>query len=489
MSARTRSARGSRSTRNARGSRGSHGAQGGLPFLRPRFSPVVHALLRTVSPLYLRFGEGIAAVRLRGADTLVSEMKRFEAGESRLIIAFRHPSVSDGPLLGHAISRLLPREARRAGCTAHAVRGRRLRGRRHVHFVYGREVPVWAGRALEWILPRVGAVPVNNGRLDSQGLAALRELALNGRFSLALAPEGQVTYHNAAVGELEAGTGRIALWCRDDLRSLGRDEEVRVVPVGITYRYPQEGRPAIGRAVRWVAERTGLELDLDVDLEGGPEAVRAALLELTDRLLALLEAAYGLPRESAGNPVPVPVTRRRIETLCDAVLQAGEAVHGLPAEGSFLSRVFRLREAGRRRIFRDDLALLSSSERAAADVAADEARRAARHMELADVLEYVDPGYIGPGASFGRLAEYAMNLQDITNRFHGGTIAARMKVPGRTATVSVGVPISAARTRGDGSGARQGDPRGPREGGGRAEAARINKHVAAELARLAAGAD
>ena len=220
-----------------------HGARGGLAFLAPRFSPAVHTFLSAVSPAYLRFGEGISAVRTEKAETLVGELEGFFAGQSRLIIAFRHPSVSDAPLLAYLFSRRLPRIARRLG--------KPLPRRTHVHFLYGRGVPVWAGAALGWILPRIAAIPVYNRRHDSRGMAAVRTAALEGRFPLALAPEGQVSYHNKAFGDLEAGTGRIALWCRDDLRAAGRREEVRILPLSIEYRYPREGRGALaGSCVR-----------------------------------------------------------------------------------------------------------------------------------------------------------------------------------------------------------------------------------------------
>ncbi len=432
-------------------SRPSRGAQGGLAFLAPRFSPAVHTFLSAVSPLYLRFGEGISAVRTERAETLVSELEAFCAGRSRLIIAFRHPSVSDAPLLAYLFTRRLPRIARRLGS--------RLPRRTHVHFLYGRGVPVWAGAALAWILPRIAAIPVYNRRHDSRGMAAVRKTALEGRFPLALAPEGQVSYHNKAFGELEAGTGRIALWCRDDLRAAGRSEDVRILPLSIEYRYPGEGREALVGILREIAARTGLEVD--VDTADDRARVYELLLDLTGRLLSRIESAYhvtfGAPAGDPAVTAPESVTagppgaaapetpaalRRRIVALCDRVLRVGENVHGLASDGSLLDRVFRLRDAGWRRMFRDDLEALSPLERTLADAAAEEAKITTRHMELVDVLEYLDPAYISPEGPFERLAEYAVNLQDVVNRLLGGTIAGRMRIKGREAVVCAGTPVS-----------------------------------------------
>ncbi|MFP4373926.1 MAG: hypothetical protein ACLFPO_06335 [Spirochaetaceae bacterium] len=493
-----------------------HGAQGGLAFLAPRFSPAVHSVLRIVSPAYLRLGEGISAVKTGNADALVREFDEFFAGRSRLIIAFRHPSVSDAPLLAYLFSRGLPRIAQRLG--------RRLPARSHVHFLYGRGVPVWAGAALGWILPRIAAIPVYNRRHDSRGMAAVRRTAVDGRFPLALAPEGQVSYHNKAVGELEAGTGRIALWCRDDLRAAGRSEDVRILPLSIEYRYPGEGRPALAGIIREISKRTGMKLDVDPADPGA--RVHESLLDFTGRLLSHIESAYRVsfrapsgggatagatagategpqaadpaagpvaaPEPAAGASHPSPdALRRRILALCDRILRVGENVHGLAADGSLLDRVFRLRDAGWRRMFRDDLEALSPLERSLADAAAEEARIAAHHMELVDVLEYLDPAYISPEGPFERLVEYAVNLQDVVNRLLGGTIAGRMRIKGREAVVRAGRPVSVEEFAADGPDTGASDPRGTRvrQPGTREAASRITTYIGAEFARLMRGAE
>lgn len=440
-----------------------YGAAEGLRFLEPRFSRFGHALVRLLSPAFLRIAEGISQVEVRGARTLLEEYRRFAAGKARLIVAFRHPSASDAPVVGYLFARRLRELAR--------IEGNPLAGSTFVHFLYGRGVPLWSGPGTGWLLPRVAAIPVYHRRVDSRGIAAVRRAAVEGRFPIALAPEGQVTYHNRRFGELESGTGRIALWCREDLRRRGEEKAVRLLPLSITYRFgPGAGR-AFDRALAWIEEKSGLSCTARSDSTA--EEIHASLMALTEGLLDRLESLYapfgGRPPRAVGEDAPnsavpnstapdstdldaetpraaVPNStapdstdldaetpgaghlRRRVEALCDTALRVGEESHGIPSIGSLLDRVFRLRDAGWKRMFRDDLAELPPLERAYADAFAEQAKLSSRHMELVDALEYLDPAYITPENELDSFLEYALMLQDVVNRMLGGTIAGRMQV-------------------------------------------------------------
>lgn len=461
------------------------GAAEGLRFLEPRFSRPAYLLIRAVSSLYVRRAEKLAPTELRNGGMLATEFSRFYSGRSRLIVAFRHPSLSDAAVLADLFVRRVPRRARREGFP--------LQRPSFAHFVYGRGVPVWAGAASAWLLPRMSAIPVYHRRSDSTGMNAVRAAALDGRFPLALAPEGQVTYHNKVFGELEGGTSRIAMWTRQDLRRHGRREDVRVLPLSIEYRYPGDLLSQVDAYVNDTAAQIGADLR---DMRSGSPGAdsegdrRAVLLRLTEALLTQLEQLYapflspGASAVADSRTVPDPRRlRRRVERLCSGVLRAGEATHGLPADGSFLDRVFRLRDAGWRRMFRDDLAGLPPMQRAFADTLAEQANAATRHLELADVLEYLDPGYIADGVHDGdrgrdgaggaeRLLEYALDLRDIVNRVQGGTIATRPRVAGRRAVVSVGRPVSVD------------DFVDERRGGRRRAERAITAYIASEFARM-----
>lgn len=456
-------------------SRRNDGAAPGLPFLEPRFSPTVHAVARLLSPLYLRFGEGVSRVKVRGAPTLVDEYHRFRRGESRLIVAFRHPSASDAAVVGYLFGKRLPELARREG--------RPLPGPAFVHFLYGRGVPLWAGPPTGWLLPRLGAIPVYHQRADARGMRAVRAAIVAGRFPVALAPEGQVTYLNKQFGALETGTGRIAVWGDKDLRAADGTgaPKVRILPLSLEYRYGRGAGAAFDGALRWIEEQTGLTTE--IGHRRPAKELQQGLLTLTEELLNMLDRIYanhrrpgrsgvggGAPGSTAGNRETAAAGR--VAAICDAVLRAGEAVHGLSGEGPLLKRLFRLRDAGWRWRFREDLARLSPAERSMADSLARQAKEAARHMEVADALEYLDPTYIAGDAPFERLLEYLLVLQDVVNRLSGGTIANRMRPSGRMAVVTVGAPRAIAELTGEGA---------TRE---REAARRVNAYIASQFEAL-----
>lgn len=459
-------------------SRKADGAAPALPFLEPRFSPVVHAVARLLSPLYLRFGEGVSRVEVEGVTTLVEEYHRFRRGESRLVVPFRHPSASDAAVVGYLFGRRLPELARREG--------RPIRGPAFVHFLYGRGVPLWAGPPTGWLLPRLGAIPVYHQRIDSRGMRAVREALKVGRFPVALAPEGQVTYYNKKVGELELGTGRIALWGTEDLRAPGETTEVRILPISLEYRYGPGAGASLDKALRWIEEQTGIAAGSD-HRRPGPEIYRA-LLRMTEALLDFLDRLYApfLRIRGATEPERRSATGAhrptgwaesltvRVTATCEAVLRAGEAVHNLSEEGPLLKRVLRLRDAGWRRMYRDDLEELRPAERVFADTLAKQAHDAKLHMEVADALEYLDPCYIAPEGPFERFLEYALTVQDVVNRLGGGTIASRMRPSGRVAIVTVGDPRGVTNLTGAGEiGAS-----------GRRAAAQVNEYIRSEFQRL-----
>ncbi len=457
-------------------SRQNYGAAGGLPFLEPRYSRFAHTLVRHFSHAFLKLAEGISEVSVQGGSTLVEEYRRFGEGESRLIVTFRHPSASDAPLVGYLFGRKIQQMAEADGI--------RLPRRTLVHFLYGRGVPLWSGPGTGWLLPRIGAIPVYHRRVDSRGMAAVRAAAVDGRFPIALAPEGQVTYHNKSFGALEGGTGRLALWAKSDLEKRGESLPVRILPLSIEYRFGNRAGTTFDQILSWIEAKSGIASTID-HRAPGPE-LHEALISLTDRLIGRLETLYAPFFKRSATPPELP---DRIERVCNTALRVGERSHGILGIGTLLDRVFRLRDAGWKRMFRDDLEGLSEIERSFADAFAEQAKLTTRHMELVDALEYLDPSYISPESDFDRFVEYALVLQDVVNRLLGGTIAGRMKVRGRRAIVTVGRPKSVDEILGEGA-------EGPSAPGahvspgteasqpGRAGSRRITEYVTREFTRL-----
>jgi hypothetical protein len=276
-----------------------------------------------------------------------------------------------------------------------------------------------------------------NRRSDSQGLRAIRRFLLEGPHPLALAPEGQVTYHNHAVGPMESGAARLGLWCVEELERQGRGEEVLLLPLAIRYRYPRDPDGILEAVLRRIAARTGLDLPAST---GGYES----LITLTEQLVCRMEAFYRRFYPQHPGIVEGGTLQERIRGVCETALQVPEHFMGLPGEGDLLSRVFAVRQKGWDYLFRADLPPRERRvplERVLADRIADEAYLHLRHNELVDVLEYLRTEYIAPDASGNRLIEYALNFADVVNRLMGGDIGHRYSPPHKRVEVRIGEPL------------------------------------------------
>jgi hypothetical protein len=314
--------------------------------------------------------------------------------------------------------------------------------------VYGRNVPIWHGGAAGFVIPRLEGVPVMNRRSDSQGMRTLRRYFLEGPYPMALAPEGQVTYHNHRLGPVEPGTAHLALWCQEELRRRGDPREVLILPIAPLYHFDADPERTLEALVARLAGQTGTPVP-----DG--DSWRQRLLALTGTLLARIEAMYGRFYPLSGADTAQAGRgglQERIERLCDAALRVPESFMGLPPEGDLLTRVFTVRQRGWDYLFRGDLpdrdgrgaeggrSAPAPLDRLLADRLADEAYLQLRHNELADLLEYVRPDYIDP-PSFNRLIEYALNLLDVVNRLCGGDIGQRHSPRGKRVVVRIGEPL------------------------------------------------
>ncbi len=421
-------------------------ARRGRAFVAPRFSGSVLRFARRVAGLYLRLAMGIDRVQLHEAQRLYDSIARFQAGEQRLLIVFRHVATWDGPLIVWAVAVGL-----RRWCRAHR---RRLRSMPHTHFLYGKDVLNWAGPLARWAFPRLGGVPVVNGKADRASLSTIRRLAVSGRFPLALAPEAQVTYHMFRVADLAPGASSIAAWAADGSRASqtasdapSRPISVTLLPVAIGYDYGRDESTTLAGVIGRITVALDAP-DRPTDRKPLPEP-RDALLSLTATLLDLLEVEYASASAGGLPPTVTPdaqlALQRRIDRVCAAILSRGEAIFAYSSDDPTLARVFRLRYRIMESVYREDVDpdRLSPAERALADHRAELAAAAQRHQQIVDVLEYVRPDYIEAGCSTKRLVEYALNLLDVTNRMRGGNIDSRYSPSGKHAHLLFGDPIDA----------------------------------------------
>jgi len=398
----------------------------GRGFYSPRYSPGFHRFVRMVGKGYLKLVEGITAVEMEGEDYLIDSFRKFQQGQSRLIILFRHPSRWDPPVLAYALNNLLPRAA--------AKKGTPLPSLPHAQFLYGKDVLSWAGPPAVFAFPRLGHIPVQNLGTNKEGMNLLRRELTGSRFPIALAPESQINYHVHQCAPLAPGFTSMAQW------TLEAGKEVLILPVALGYRYPTPpGEMAEKLLEKWEAE-TGGKTCLDRETSLGKR-----LREATHITLKILEDFYRIPAGSEGD-----VTSRR-DRICHSALEEAESIFHLPGRGTILDRVFQIRYTAMGRIYpegenpKDHHPL----NRAILDFRTLEAKAALRHNQIVDVLEYLDPSYIDAPCSPACHCEYALNLLDILNRLKGGDISSRYHPRGVTAVVRAGEPLNARTWLGD----------------------------------------
>ena len=415
-----------------------------LEFLPPLLDGRVLAVSRWLLPLWLRQGSAITRVSVRHPERLLEAMVRFQAGESRLLIAFRHPSVDDPLCMAHLLWQNLPREAKR--------RGARLRPAPHAQFLYDRGIPLWAGQPAGWMLRRLGGCSIQRGKLDAPALRTARQLLLDGPYPLAVAPEGATNGHNEIVSPLEPGVAQLAFWTADDLHKAGRREGMEVLPVGLQYGFSRPVWPAIEALLSRLEREAGLASDPSHDL--GQERLYGRLLALAERMLTLMEGLY---REAYHRPLPVAeplppgdagqrALAERLHRLLETALEVVEGSFGLQARGDLASRCRRLEQAGWDRIHpaSGNDTRRSVLERGLADRLAEETERRLWHMRLAETFVAVSGSYVRARPSQERFADTLLLLWDTRCRLLGVTPADRPRLGPRQVSITIDAPIAVA---------------------------------------------
>ena len=411
-----------------------------LDFLPPRLNGAVLALSRWLLPLWLRQGSHITSVAVGHPERLLEAMARFQAGESRLLIAFRHPSVDDPACMAHLLWHALPREARRQGV--------RLRPAPHAQFLYDRGIPLWAGRRVGWMLSRLGGCSIQRGKVDGPALRTARQLLLDGPYPLAVAPEGATNGHNELVSPLEPGVAQLAFWTADDLAKAGRAERVEVLPVGLQYGFSRPVWPAIEGLLCQLERVAGLPSDPTHSLRH--DALYQRLFTLAERLLTLMEGLY---REAYHKPLPEPsplppgeegqhALGVRLQRLLETALEVVESSFGLQPRGDLASRCRRLEQAGWERIHPSNGdGRRSKLERGLADRLAEETERRLWHMRLVETFVAVSGSYVQERPSQERFADTLLLLWDTQSRLLGRTPMDRPRLGPRHVVITIDAPI------------------------------------------------
>ena len=434
-----------------------------LDFLPPRLDGRVLALSRRLLPWYLRRQCAITSLEVQNLERLVAAMDRFQAGESRLLLAFRHPSVDDPACLAHLIWRDLAREGRRLG--------RQWRPRPHFQFLYDRGIPLWAGPRIGWLLQRLGGCSIQRGKLDTVALRTARQLLLDGPYPLAVAPEGATNGHNERLSALEPGAAQLAFWTADDLAKAQRPEAMTVLPIGVQYRFSGNAWPAIEALLCQLERQSGLATQPAASPD--PEALYPRLFALAERMLTLMETFYrdsyhrdlpAAPDTTAAAAAPAAAAHsvgaaapaatatpaaaqtanlalaERLRRLLETALAEVEQSLAIEPRGDLASRCRRLEQAAWDRLYL--AAPPTPLERGLADRLAEETAQRLWHMRLVESFVAVSGDYVKERPSQERFADTLLLLWDTQARILGRDPGTRPRLGPRTALISLGEAIA-----------------------------------------------
>lgn len=427
-----------------------------LEFIPPHYRAWVvrggYALLPFLLRVRLRpwLPVGIWPVTCKNPEVLADLFHRFQQGEIRLLMAFRHSQVDDPLSLSYLFSRLVPQAARRMGIS--------LKRPIHSFFMYDRGMPLWAGSWLEWFFASMGGIPVHRGRrLDLKALKSVREHLVNGPFPVTIAPEGATNGHGEVISPLEPGTAQVAFWAVEDLQKAQRTETVILLPVGLQYVYPNPNWEALNRLLNQLEADCGLMVR-SLSATATTADYYQRLIILGYHLLGQMEQFYArfhggpwpelekplesLPQDHAATPQDIA---QRLQALLNRALEVGERFFGLPHSGSLETRCRRLEEAGWNWIYREDIGHpdhLPAFDRGLANWVAQDARMHLRHMRLVESFVAVSGSHVGEAPSFERLAETSLILFDMVERVKGTPVPKRPQLGQRQAIITLGQPIN-----------------------------------------------
>ena len=432
-----------------------------LEFIPPRLDGRVLAGARRLLPLWLHRA-GLRSVRVEGMERLQAAMEAFQAGRSRLLLAFRHPSLDDPAVLAH----LLWVDLARAGRPGNEGE-RRFRPRPHAQFLYDRGIPLWAGAPVSWLLSHLGGCSIQRSKLDLPALRTARALLLDGPYPFAVAPEGSTNGHNEAISPLEPGVAQLALWTADDLARAGRPEATTLLPIGLQYSFTAPVWPAIERLLRELETEVGLPPAADRSLD--PQRLYGRLFALAGVILNRMErfyrdayhqplpkdpdgttAASGNASQEPGGPAPHPSEApglnnsdlgARLSRLMEAALQVAERALAVEGRGDVNERCRRLEQAGWDRLYPASGTATppaSALERGLASRLAEQTAQQLWHMRLVESFVAVSGRYVKDDPSQERFADTLLILWDTLCRIRGGNPERRPRLGNRRAQIRIG---------------------------------------------------
>jgi hypothetical protein len=360
--------------------------------------------------LYLLFFCGIARIILRGDRFMFEAFKRALAGESRCIIAFRHPNGGEPQILSWFFLFKLK--------TLAARKGIRFARWPHAVFIYGYEVLRWGGWAARLVMPNLGAMPIHHSKMDSRGMDRIYRAVTDGPYPVALAPEGQVSYTVDALPRLEPGVMRIGFHAAERLADRSSEAPVEILPVSIHFRFGIWGKKSM--------ELLLTKLEKVLGLSGGKK------LPFMERLKAARECLLSAneKRYQIGSDISLSF-EERLDKVIYAALENAERMLGIKSEGEFFFRIYRLRQLCWDSIFLpglENFENVSMLEHNILDLKAGEAWYIGRHQELVDFCWYFRVPLPTEETAFHKKIEYVQNLWDFASRTMGGAFSNRANI-------------------------------------------------------------
>jgi hypothetical protein len=265
-------------------------------------------------------------------------------------------------------------------------------------------------------------------------MALIYKAIVDGPYPLALAPEGQVSYTAESVPRLEQGTFRIGFNAADRLDSKGSKIPVEVIPVSIHFRFGSWGKLTLEKLIRKIEKYAGFRGKDSKSL-----TFRERMKRCREHVISVNEKRYHIPTD-----LDLPF-EKRIEAVIAAAMESTERILGVKTEGEFFSRMYNLRQMCWDRMIIpgvETLDTLSGVERGAADLLAGEAWHASRHLELVDFAWYFCVPLPEEDASLHKKVEYAQNLWDFLSRTIGGAFYNRINILPRRVIIRAAPPIS-----------------------------------------------
>jgi hypothetical protein len=423
-----------------------------LEFIPPSFNPLVLKFTKFILPWYLKFKTNISAIEGENLETLIDLYQQFYAKKIRLLLAFRHPSTNDPLCMGYLFWYLAQNYARKQGI--------KFNSPIHVHFMYDRGIPLWAGDGVGWLYSSLGGTSIQRGKLDLQGLKSARDLFVNGAFPLAAAPEGATNGHNEIISPLEPGIAQLGFWCVDDLRKAQRQEEVIILPIGIKYNFLESPWQEIANLLTQLEQEVGIQTKQPLQLisnqisQEEKETLYQRLFGLGEVLLTEIEHFYSkfyrqsfevISEENQEEILPNQIFSQRLYRLLDTVLKVAEGYFNINPKGNLTDRCRRLEQAGWDYIYRDDfkdIGQKSTLERGLGNHLAEEATMAMWHMRIVESFVAVTGYYVKENPTGERFAETLMIIWDLMTRLKGSNPFMRPLLGKQKVKLTMGEPIS-----------------------------------------------